>query len=94
MRDKSEKKGERNNPADTKVSEEGEGGGGPGTGADIPQQPMMKQVVTEACGEHHIGADTYTAARGGPHAGSSGYALKEAAAHGQPLLELFFLEGL
>ncbi|GAB0183081.1 acid sphingomyelinase-like phosphodiesterase 3b [Grus japonensis] len=40
---------ERNNSADTKVSEEGGAGGGPGTGAEIPlQQPMEKTMVRQA----------------------------------------------
>jgi len=32
---------ERNNSADTKVSEEGGGGGVPGTRAEIPLQPVV-----------------------------------------------------
>ena len=41
---------ERSNPADTKLSEEGGGGGAPGAGAEIPLQPvvgktMVRQVV-------------------------------------------------
>ena len=43
----------RNNCADTKFSEEGEGGGAPGAGAEIPLQPM----------EDHVRADIHTAAR-------------------------------
>ncbi|GAB0203441.1 hypothetical protein GRJ2_002809700 [Grus japonensis] len=39
---------ERNNFADTKVSEEGEGGGAPGTGAEIPLQPVVKAMVRQA----------------------------------------------
>lgn len=31
---------ERNNPTDTKVSEEGRGGGAPGTRADVPLLPL------------------------------------------------------
>ena len=38
----------RNNPADTKVSEEGGGGGAPRAGADIPLQPMVKTMVKQA----------------------------------------------
>ena len=39
------KRCERNNSADTKVSEEGGGGSGPGAGAEIPLQPMVKTMV-------------------------------------------------
>ncbi|GAB0209072.1 epimerase family protein SDR39U1 [Grus japonensis] len=39
---------ERNNFADTKVSEEGGGGGAPGTRAKIPLQPMEKTMVKQA----------------------------------------------
>ncbi|GAB0186006.1 mitochondrial enolase superfamily member 1 [Grus japonensis] len=35
---------ERNNSADTKVSEEGGGGGAPGTRAEIPLQPVEKTM--------------------------------------------------
>ncbi|KAK4807043.1 hypothetical protein QYF61_018384 [Mycteria americana] len=38
---------ERNNYADTKVSEEGGGGGAPGTGAEIPLQPMVKTMLEQ-----------------------------------------------
>jgi len=36
---------ERNNSADTKVSEEGGEGGAPGTRAEIPLQPMKNTMV-------------------------------------------------
>ncbi|GAB0186196.1 E3 ubiquitin-protein ligase MARCHF3 [Grus japonensis] len=36
---------ERNNSADTKVSEEGGGGGAPGAGAEILLQPLEKTMV-------------------------------------------------
>ena len=39
---------ERNNHADTEVSEEGEGGGAPGTRAEIPLQPVVKTMVRQA----------------------------------------------
>ncbi|GAB0207086.1 hypothetical protein GRJ2_003174200 [Grus japonensis] len=39
---------ERNNSADTKVSEEGRGGGAPGIGGEIPLQPMEKTMVRQA----------------------------------------------
>jgi len=39
---------ERNNSADTNVSEEGGGGGAPGTRAEIPLQLMMKTIVRQA----------------------------------------------
>ena len=38
----------RNNPADTKVSEEGGGGDAPGAGAEIPLQPVVKTMVRQA----------------------------------------------
>ncbi|PKU43327.1 protein pxr1-like [Limosa lapponica baueri] len=39
---------ERNNSADTKVSEEEEGGGAPGARAEIPLQSMVKTMVRQA----------------------------------------------
>ena len=39
---------ERNNPADTKVSAEGGGGGAPGAGAEIPLQPVEQTMVRQA----------------------------------------------
>ena len=39
---------ERNNSADTKVREEGGGGGAPGTRAEIPLQPVGKTMVRQA----------------------------------------------
>ncbi|KAK4831110.1 LOW QUALITY PROTEIN: hypothetical protein QYF61_015413 [Mycteria americana] len=39
---------ERNNSADTKVSEGGGGGGAPGTGAELPLQLMVKTMVRQA----------------------------------------------
>ncbi|GAB0204021.1 epimerase family protein SDR39U1 [Grus japonensis] len=39
---------ERNNSADTKVNAEGGGGGAPGTGAEIPLQPVVKTIVKQA----------------------------------------------
>ena len=54
---------ERNSSADTKVSEEGEGGGAPGAGAEIPLQPMVKTMVRQAVPlqpmEVHGGADIH-----------------------------------
>ena len=54
---------ERNTSADTKVSEEGGGGGAPGAGAEIPLQPMVKTMVKQAVPlqpmEVHGGADIY-----------------------------------
>ena len=78
------RKCERDNPADSKVNEEGGGGGAPGTGADIPLQPMEKTMVMQGVPlepmEDHGGADLHTAACGGPHARAGGCTLKEAAA--------------
>ena len=53
-----------NNPADTKVSEEGGGGDAPGTGAEIPLQPvvgktMVRQAVPLQRREVHGGADLH-----------------------------------
>ena len=39
---------ERNNSSDTKVSEEGAGGGAPGTKSEFPLQPMEKTMVRQA----------------------------------------------
>jgi len=55
---------ERNNSADTKVSEEGGGGGAPGARAEsFPLQLVMKttvrQVVPLQCMEVHGGADIH-----------------------------------
>ena len=54
---------ERNKSADTKVSEEGGGGGAPGVGAQIPLQPMEKTMVRQAVSlqpmEVHSGADIH-----------------------------------
>jgi len=54
---------ERNNSADTKVSEEGGGGGAPGAGAEIPLQPvvkiMMRQAVALQPMKVHGGADIH-----------------------------------
>jgi len=41
------RKCERNSPADTKVSEEGEGGGAPDARAEIPLQPLVKTIVMQ-----------------------------------------------
>ncbi|KAK4819386.1 hypothetical protein QYF61_003657 [Mycteria americana] len=53
----------RNNSADTKVSEEGEGGGAPGTRAEIPLQPLVQTMVRQAVPlqpmEVHGGADIH-----------------------------------
>ncbi|PKU44302.1 rna-directed dna polymerase from mobile element jockey-like [Limosa lapponica baueri] len=62
---------ERNNYTDTRVSEEGGGGGTPGARAEIPRQPMVKimvmQVVLLQSIDIHSGADIHSAAHGGPH---------------------------
>jgi len=54
---------ERNNSADTKVSEEGGEGGAPGAGAQIPLQPMEQTMVRQAAPlqpmEVHSGADIH-----------------------------------
>jgi len=49
---------EKNNPADTEVSEEGEGGGAPGTRAERPvEKTMVRQAVPLQPGEVRSGAD-------------------------------------
>jgi len=54
---------QRNNSADTKVSEEVGGGGAPGAGAEIPLQPMEQPMVMQAVPlqpmEVHGGADLH-----------------------------------
>jgi len=54
---------ERNNSADIKVSEEGGGGGAPGTGAEVPLQlvgkTMVRQAVPLQSMEVHSGADIH-----------------------------------
>ena len=75
---------ERTNSADTKVSEEGDGGGAPGTRADIPLQPleqtMVRQAVPQQPMEVHGGAEIHLhPVEGGPHTGEGG-CLKEAVA--------------
>jgi len=37
---------ERNNSADTKLSEEGGGGGAPGAEAEVPLQPVEQTMVS------------------------------------------------
>ena len=60
----------RNNPADTKVSEEGGGGDAPGARAEIPLQPMVKTMVRQAVPlqprEVHGGADIHLQPREDP----------------------------
>jgi len=52
---------ERNNSVDTKVSEEGRGGGASGAKAEIPLQPVEQTMVSQAVPlqpmEVHSGAD-------------------------------------
>jgi len=60
---------ERNNSADTKVSEAGEGGGAPDAGAEsLPLQLVMKTMVRQAIPlkpmEVHSGADLHLVAHG------------------------------
>jgi len=54
---------ERNNSANTTVSEEGGAGGAPGVGAEIPLQPMEKTTVRQAVPmqpmDVHRGTDTH-----------------------------------
>ena len=75
---------ERNNSADTKVSEEGGGGGAPGAGAEIPLQPVGKTMVRQVVPLHPMevngGADIHLQPMERPHAGGGGCAPKEAVA--------------
>ncbi|CAN0257559.1 unnamed protein product, partial [Bubo scandiacus] len=51
-----------NNSADTKISEEGGGGGASCTGAEIPLQPMVQPMVRQLCPapmEVHGGAEIH-----------------------------------
>ena len=63
QRERGVRRCERNNSADTKVSEEGGGGGAPGAGAEIPLQPVVKTMVRQAVPlqpmEVHGGADIH-----------------------------------
>jgi len=67
---------ERNNSADTKVNEEGRGGHVPGSGAEIPLQPVEKNMVSQACVPVAHGGSRLSrsppAAWGGPHAEAGG----------------------
>ncbi|KAK4818850.1 hypothetical protein QYF61_020069 [Mycteria americana] len=60
------RKCERKSPADSKVNEEGGGGGAPGAG-DIPLQPMDKQVVPLHSMKVHSGADIHLHPMEDPH---------------------------
>jgi len=48
---------------------------------------MVKDVVPLQPMQDHAGADNYSAAHGGPQDAAGGDALKEDAAHGEPVLE-------
>ncbi|KAK4811165.1 hypothetical protein QYF61_019796 [Mycteria americana] len=82
---------ERNNSADTKVSEEGGGRGAPGTRAEIPLQPVVKTMVRQAVllqpMEVNSGADIHPAACEGPHVGAGGCARRRLWPCGEPALE-------
>ncbi|KAK4810457.1 hypothetical protein QYF61_004237 [Mycteria americana] len=51
------------------------------------EKTMVKQVVPLRPMEVHVRADIHTAACGGPHTRAGGCAMKEAAAHGEFMLE-------
>ena len=55
---------------------------------------VQEQIFPAACGEDHARADIHTAASGGPHAAAGGYALKEAAAHGEHMQKQVFWQEL
>jgi len=61
---------ERNNSVDTKVSEEGGGGGASGTQAESPLKPMVKTMLKQAVPlqpvEVHCGADIHLQPMEGP----------------------------
>ena len=63
MQNQTEERSEKNNPADTKVNEEGGGGDAPGAGAEIPLQPVVKTLVRQPVPlqsrEVHGGADLH-----------------------------------
>jgi len=67
---------EKNNPADTEVSEEGGGRGAPGARADdspaVRVKSMVKQAVLLQSVEVHSRTDIHPEAQGGPHAGAGG----------------------
>ncbi|GAB0182854.1 acid sphingomyelinase-like phosphodiesterase 3b [Grus japonensis] len=67
---------ERNNSADTKVSEGGGGGGAPGARAEIPLQPVEKTMVRQAVPlqpmEDNDGTEIPPAAHGRPHTRAGG----------------------
>jgi len=69
---------EKNDSADTKVSEEGGAGGAPGARAEIPLQPMKRTMVRKAVlpqpMQVHGGARYPPAAQRGPHASAGGRA--------------------
>jgi len=81
-------------PADTKVSEEGGGGGVTDGRAEILLHPMEQTLVMQVTPlqsmEEHSGADIHTMSHGGPQAGAGGYALKEDAARAEPTREQAF----
>lgn len=78
VRERSEKMW--NNPADTKVSEEGSA---PGTREEILLQHMEMEIIPLQLLEKHAGADSHCAAHGSSYTRTGGYKLKEAAAHGE-----------
>jgi len=79
---------ERKSPADTKLTEQREGGGATGTGARITQHLLVKIIVVSLQPmEDHGGADIHTVDCGGPYSRAGEYTLKAAAAHGEPKLE-------
>ncbi|PKU46107.1 rna-directed dna polymerase from mobile element hypothetical protein [Limosa lapponica baueri] len=82
VRENSEKEYERNNSVNTKVSEEGLGGGVPGAKAEIVLKTIVKTTVKQV-----------VSPAGEVHAGAGEYALKAAAVNGEPTLEqVFWLE--
>ena len=88
---------ERNNSADTKVTAEGGGGGAPGTGAEIPLQPMEQTMVMQAVPlqptEAHGGADSHLQPTEDPTPEQVD-AQRRLWLHGEPTLEQVCWQGL
>ena len=87
----------RNSPADPQVSAEGGGGGAPGTGAEIPLQPVGKTMVRQAVPlqprEVHGGADLHLQPGEDPTPDQMG-SRRRLGPRGKPTLEQVFWQDL